>query len=116
MKYGVAFTLILLLFIAWNIVLKRQVKSKTAHLEVEIAQRKMNEQALRESEEKHKKLAAEQRIILNSSSVGISFVKDRKIIWANHTHDKIFGYEKADIAMYEAKRDGRNRFSLYQSS
>jgi diguanylate cyclase (GGDEF)-like protein/PAS domain S-box-containing protein len=93
LKFGSAAVLILLVFIAWNMVLKRQVKSKTAHLEAEIAQRKKNEQALRESEEKHKNLANEQRIILNTSSVGIGLIKDRKIIWANHTYDKIFGYE-----------------------
>lgn len=92
-KYGIAAVLILLGFIAWNIVLKRQVRTKTAHLEKEIAERKKNEKAQRDSEEKYKNLANEQRVILNTSSVGISFVKNRKIIWANHTHDKIFGYE-----------------------
>jgi diguanylate cyclase (GGDEF)-like protein/PAS domain S-box-containing protein len=92
-KYGAVAVLILLGFIIWNIVLKRQVKSKTEHLEAEIAQRKTNEQALRESEKKHKNLANEQRIILNTSSVGKSLIKDRKIIWANPAHDKIFGYE-----------------------
>ncbi len=93
MKFSSAAALILLVFIAWNIMLKRQVESKTAHLETEIAQRKKNEQALRESEEKYKNLANEQQIILNASSVGISLLKDRKIIWANPTFDMIFGYE-----------------------
>lgn len=93
MKSGVAAALLLFVVVAWNIVLKRQVKFKTAHLEAEIAQRKRNELALRESEEKQKNLASELRIILNTSSVGISHIKERKIIWANHTHDKIFGYE-----------------------
>lgn len=92
-RFGLVALLILLGFFAWNIVLKSQVKSKTAHLEAEIAERKKNEQALRESKDMFKELANEQRIILNASSVGISLIKGRKIVWANPAHDKIFGYE-----------------------
>jgi PAS domain S-box-containing protein len=39
------------------------------------------------------RLANEQRIILNASSVGICFVKERKLIWANPAYDMMFGYE-----------------------
>ncbi len=55
--------------------------------------RRLAEQSLRESEEKYKKLANEQQIILNCSSVGISLLKGRKVIWANPAFDRIFGYE-----------------------
>jgi PAS domain S-box-containing protein len=49
--------------------------------------------ALRESEEKHRKLANEQKIILKTSSVGICFLKDRRVLWANPAFDGMFGYE-----------------------
>jgi PAS domain S-box-containing protein len=48
---------------------------------------------LKESEEKHRKLSNELRVILNTSSVGICFLKNRKVIWANPAFDAIFGYE-----------------------
>lgn len=45
-----------------------------------------------------------------TASIGIA------IYPVNGTDDAKELMKKADIAMYEAKRDGRNRFSLYQSS
>ncbi|MEI6306870.1 MAG: PAS domain S-box protein, partial [Deltaproteobacteria bacterium] len=45
-KYGSMALLVLFGFIVWNIILKRQVKSKTAHLLIEIAERKRAEEAL----------------------------------------------------------------------
>jgi PAS domain S-box-containing protein len=63
------------------------------HVMRDITSNKIAEAALAESEEKHRKLANEQRIILNTSSVGICFLKDRKVLWANPAFDVIFGYE-----------------------
>ena len=48
---------------------------------------------LEESDKKHKKLASEQQIILNTSSVGICYLKDRKVLWSNPAFDMIFGYD-----------------------
>jgi PAS domain S-box-containing protein len=59
----------------------------------DITERVQMEEKLLESEEKYRHLANEQQIILNSSSVGIIFVKNRKVLWANPAHCKIFGYE-----------------------
>ena len=59
----------------------------------EVIERKKAEVALAESEERHRKLANEQRVILNTSSVGICFLKDRKVLWANPAFDMIVGYE-----------------------
>jgi PAS domain S-box-containing protein len=63
------------------------------HVMRDITPRKLALDALHDSEEKHRKLSNEQRIILNCSSVGIAFVKSRKVVWANPAHDAIFGYE-----------------------
>jgi len=63
------------------------------HVAKDITESKRVEDRLKESEEKHRKLAHEQQIILNCSSVGISLLKNRKVQWANPTFDKIFGYE-----------------------
>jgi PAS domain S-box-containing protein len=43
--------IILVVFAAWNVSLKHQVKSRTKDLEAEVAERKLKEDALRESEE-----------------------------------------------------------------
>lgn len=63
------------------------------HVMRDITPQKKAIHALRESEEKHRQMANEQRIILNCSSVGISFLKKRKVVWANPAFDSIFGYE-----------------------
>ncbi len=91
----------------------------------EVIERKKAIVALQESEEKHRKLANEQQIILNSTSVGICFVKERKVIWANPAFDRIFGYEPGasfnkdtaelyvDIASY--KKIGEEAYSAIMS-
>ena len=83
------------------------------HVMRDITERVQMEEKLLESEEKLRHLANEQQTILNSSSVGIIFVKNRKVLWANPAHCKIFGYESeaakgmataeyyADMASYE---------------
>lgn len=93
MKYGAVAVLILLVFIAWNIVLKRRVKSNTAHLEAEIAQRIMNEQALRDSEKRF-------RAILENAPIGISVVSlEGRFTLVNRSLCEIVGYEKEELEM-----------------
>ena len=65
-------------------------------LRVQINDYDASQKLLKESGEKLQKLASEQRLILNSSSVGIIFVKNRKVLWANPAHCKLFGYEVAE--------------------
>ena len=78
----------------------------------------------RESEEKIRQLAAEQRIILDSIATGIMYVKNRKALWANPAFYYMYGYEQgefqgadtarlyADIADYErVGREGYARLS-----
>ena len=52
---------------------------------------------LKESEENYRKLANMQQAILNNSTVGIIFVKNRKVLWANPAHCTMFGYEAGEI-------------------
>lgn len=59
----------------------------------EVIGRKKAIVALEESEERHRKLSNQQRVILNTSSVGICFLKDRRVMWANPAFDIILGYE-----------------------
>ena len=59
----------------------------------DITERKRAEDALRESAESLRKLALEQKIILNTSPVGICFLNNRKVIWANNAFEQIFGYQ-----------------------
>jgi len=47
-KFGSVVALILFGFIAWNTMLSRQVKSKTRHLEIEIAEHKLAEEELQQ--------------------------------------------------------------------
>jgi len=76
LKYGSVVLLILLGSVIWNVMLKRQVKGKTEHLAAEIAERKMAEDALRESEE---------RLQLATSSVRLGIwdwnVRDNTMLW-----------------------------------
>ncbi len=70
-------------------------------LRVQINDYDASQKLLKESGEKLQKLASEQRLILNSSSVGIIFVKNRKVLWANPAHCKLFGYEVAETHQME---------------
>ncbi len=66
----------------------------------EVIARKKSNIALRESEEKFRQLANEQRTILNTTSVGICFVNKRKVLWSNPGFDLILGFDdglKADV-------------------
>ncbi|MFZ4857527.1 MAG: response regulator [Desulfuromonadaceae bacterium] len=80
------------------------------HIMRDITERMQMEEKLLESEEKYRHLAHEQQIILNASSVGIIFVKNRKVLWANPAHCRIFGYEPEavigmDTAEYYADKE-----------
>ncbi len=44
-----------------------------------------------------RQLASEQRTILDSIAVGVSFLKNRKIQWCNPAHLKMFGYTAEEI-------------------
>jgi PAS domain S-box-containing protein len=66
------------------------------HVMRDITAHKQSEKMLRESEESFRRLANELRTILNSSSVGITLVKDRTVIWVNPAFIKIFGYDEAE--------------------
>jgi PAS domain-containing protein len=46
--------------------------------------------------EQLRQLATEQQTILNTVSVGVAYVRDRKVQWVNRTFDKIFGYEAGE--------------------
>ena len=65
-------------------------------LRVQIEDYETSQKLLKDSEEKYRKLANERQIILNSSSVGIIFVKNRKVLWANPAHCTMFGYEAGE--------------------
>jgi len=70
-------------------------------LRVQVSEYESTQKLLKESEEKLRKLTNEQQIILNSTSVGIIFVKNRKVLWANPAHCKLFGYEVAETHQME---------------
>ncbi|MFH1147858.1 MAG: PAS domain S-box protein, partial [Pseudomonadota bacterium] len=59
----------------------------------EIRRRRRIETALRVREEKIEKLANEQRLILNCMPIGVSFLKDRSVLYRNAAFDFILGYE-----------------------
>ena len=67
------------------------------HVMRDITARVRMEAKLLESEEKFRRLANEQQTILNSSSVGIVFVKNRSVSWSNSAHCTMFGYEPEEI-------------------
>ena len=99
--------------------------STYVHVMRDITVHKQAEQALLDSREKHKKLANEQRIILNATSVGICFLKDRKVLWTNPAFDLIFGYEPGTTCnletaeLYSDKETyefvGKNGYSAIES-
>jgi len=67
------------------------------HVMRDITARVQAEEKLLESERKYRQLAHEQQVILNTSSVGIIFVKNRKVLWANRSYCMLFGYELGTI-------------------
>jgi PAS domain S-box-containing protein len=47
-------------------------------------------------EAKLRQLSRQQRVILESAPMGISLVKNRRVLWANPGHDALFGYERGE--------------------
>ncbi len=58
----------------------------------DITDRRRAEAALRQSEERIRQLANEQQAILNAIAIGVAYVKERKIVWANPAFERIFGF------------------------
>ena len=50
----------------------------------------------RQSEERIRQLANEQRVILDSVAIGIAYLKNRKFVWANPAFERICGYERGE--------------------
>ncbi|MBF0329753.1 MAG: PAS domain S-box protein [Nitrospirae bacterium] len=89
LKYASVLALIVIVFIVWNIVLRQQVKTRTAHLESEIAERKKAEEALRKNE---KDLKESQRI----AHVG-SWRMDlatNKVVWTEELYN-MYGFDSS---------------------
>jgi PAS domain S-box-containing protein len=47
----------------------------------------------KKAEERIKELAQELKMILDTLTVGVAFLKDRTVQWANTAHDKIYGFD-----------------------
>ncbi len=94
MKYGSFAGLILLAFIVWNVLLKRQVKRKTQAIQDTVA-------ALQESERKTSEALAFNSSILKTSSIGIlTYGADGQCVFANEAAAVILG---ADVASLQAQ-------------
>lgn len=49
-------------------------------------------------------LTAQQRIILDTSPIGIGLVRNRELVWSNPAHQSLFGYDEAEsVGMPTAK-------------
>jgi PAS domain S-box-containing protein len=53
--------------------------------------------ARRRAESEVKRVLTEQRIILDNIPVGVLFLKERHILWANQTMSRMFGYTAAEV-------------------
>ena len=82
--YASGALLIIIAFIAWNVMLKRQVSAKTKHLEVEIAERKQVEETIKVRDERLR------AIMDNTDSV--IYMKDieSKYITINRRFEELF--------------------------
>ncbi len=68
----------------------------------------------KQAEDWIKQLAHEMKMILDTLTVGVSFLKDRRVQWANSAHDIIFGYgpdesKGLETAMFYANEDSYKR-------
>jgi PAS domain S-box-containing protein len=83
-------TLLLLLF--WfNILLRRQVKNRTRHLELEVAERSRAQKALLESELKYREL------VENANAIILRWNPDGKVTFLNEFGEKFFGFGKDEL-------------------
>ncbi len=88
LKYGAVAAAFLMVFFIWNIMLKRQVRSKTEHLEKEIAERKLLEEELRFQSEIMSNMA---------EAVYLIRMEDGVIVYANSIFEEMFGYGKDEL-------------------
>jgi PAS domain S-box-containing protein len=70
----------------------------------------------KQSENQIKKLAQELQTILDTLTVSVSFIKNRRVQWANAAHDRIFGYAPEECrglepSIFYADEDGYKRVS-----
>jgi len=68
----------------------------------DVTDRKLAEEALRASEEQVTRLAQELKTILDTLTVGVSFVINRKVQWGNPALNHLFGYGPAEIIGLDA--------------
>ncbi len=59
--------------------------------------------ARRRAEAEVKRVLTEQRIILDNIPVGVLFLKERSILWANRTLTRMFGYAYAEVVGRETE-------------
>ena len=87
----------LIAFAAWNVSLKHQVKSRTKGLEAEVAERRLKEEALRESEERY-------RSLFGKASDGIFLMSpDGKLIEVNESFARMHGYSTGELLQMNVK-------------
>jgi len=83
--------LALLGFIVWNFLLRRQVRLQTQHLEAEILQRKQNQEALLESEERYRSMVEEQTELVSR------FAPDGAFLYVNQRFCSFFGKRREEL-------------------
>ncbi len=66
-------------------------------LSLEASNRAEAEQELRELQAELKSTLAEREAVLENSSVGICFLRDRRFVWVNRTMEHLCGYERSEI-------------------
>ena len=83
--------ILLLAFAAWNISLKRKVKSRTKDLEAEVAGRKLKEEALRESEDRYRDL------VEHSQDLICTHDGEGRLLSVNSWAARVTGYSKEEL-------------------
>ena len=64
---------------------------------IDITERKL-------AEEKVGQLAREQQLILDTTSIGIAYLKERKAVWTNPAFQRIFGFSSQECENLDARR------------
>jgi PAS domain S-box-containing protein len=59
---------------------------------------KTDKKIIEQAEKEQRRISEEQRIILENAGVGIAFVQNRQIKWANSTFYSMFGYSPEEMA------------------
>ena len=120
--YGSAVVLILLGSIFWNVMLKRQVKSKTVHLEAEIAERNRAEEkiqaSLREKEtllkEIHHRVKNNLQIISSLLSLQAKSIEDEKLEGIfRECQDRIAAMASVHQLLYKSQNFAEINFGDY---